>query len=152
MIIVGVGVGQFAAETRLQAWSSPRAVADRLIPAGSCVLTNNPALTIAADRFTPDPPPGCPAMVDPFGAYLTLTSGQRQIASQQQLSSVRAMWLLDLSRAGYVWLETGSQAQIPWTPALRAYFGSHFRPIGAIYGFGAGEPPKGEIYARRLPG
>ena len=152
MLIVGVGVGQFAAETRLQAWSSHGAAADRLIPAGSCVLTNNPALTITADRFTLDPPPGCPGLVDPFGAYLTMTSGKRQIASQQQLSSVRAMWLFDFSRARYVWLTAGSQAQIPWTPALRAYFGSHFRLIGLDYGYGPRGRPKGEIYARRPPG
>ena len=151
MMIAAVGVGQFAAETRLQAWSDHATAADRLIPAGSCILTNNPALTITADRFTPDPPSGCPAMVDPFGAYLTMTGGRRQIASQQQLSSVRAMWLFDFSRARYVWIEARSEAQIPWTPALYAYFKSHFQPIGLVVGYdGHGRgAPEGGIYARR---
>jgi hypothetical protein len=155
MMIVGVGVGQFAAETRLRAWSGPTATAaDRLIPAGSCVLTNNAALTISTDRFTPDPDhvPGCPDIVDPFGTYLAMTDGERLLASPQELSSVRAMWRSDFSEVRYVWIDAGSQAQIPWTPALYAYFKSHFGLIGRAYGHGARDAPRGGIYARRLPG
>ena len=148
MMIAALGVGQFAAETRLHAWISPAAQADRLIPAGSCVLTNNPALTLSAGRFTPDPAraPGCPDVVDPFGAYLVMTGGKRLIASPHELSSVRAMWRSEFSRVRYVWIEAGSKGQIPWTPALYAYFASHFRLIGLRFGHGL---PKGGIYARR---
>jgi hypothetical protein len=151
MMIAALGVGQFAAETRLKAWSNSAAAADRLIPAGSCVLTNNPALTISADRFTPDPAhvPGCPALVDAFGTYLALTGGKRLLAPAQQLSSVRALWRSDFSRVRYVWIDPGSQGQIPWTPALYAYFKSHFRLIGLAFGHGASDAPKGGIYARR---
>jgi hypothetical protein len=151
MMIAALGVGQFAAETRLHAWISPAAQADRLIPAGSCVLTNNPAYTISAGRFTPAPAygPGCPDVVDPFGVYLVMTSGRRLAASRQELSSVRAMWRSDLSRVPYVWIDPGSQGPIPWTPALYVYFESHFRLIGVVFGRGGRDAPEGGLYARR---
>jgi hypothetical protein len=145
MMIAALGVGQFAAETRLHGWSTPAAQADKLIPAGSCVLTNSAAITISADRFTPEPP-GCPVMVDAFGTYLAMTGGRRLLASPQELNSVRALWRSDLSRVRYVWFAPGSVAQIPWTRALYAYFTSHFRLIGLAFGHGQ---PKGGIYARR---
>jgi hypothetical protein len=151
MTIAALGVGQFAAETRLHAWISPAAQADKLIPAGSCVLTNNPAYTISAGRFTPASAygPGCPGMVDPFGIYLVMTSGRRLAASRQELGSVRAMWLSDFSRVPYVWIDPGSQGPIPWTPALYAYFESHFRLIGVVFGRGGRDTPEGGLYARR---
>lgn len=151
MMIAALGVGQFAAETRLHAWISPAAQADKLIPAGSCVLTNNPAYTISAGRFTPDPTrlPGCPDMVDPFGVYLVMTGGKRLAASRQELSSVRAMWRSDLFRVPYVWIDPGSKGPIPWTPALYAYFESHFRLIGVVFGRGGRDTPQGGLYARR---
>jgi alpha-1,2-mannosyltransferase len=150
LVIAALGVGQFAAETRLLAWQSPGARAEALIPAGSCVLTNNPALTLSADRFTSDAP-GCPQMADPFGTYLVVTDGRRELASPQQLNSLRAVWLSDFSRAPYVWIEAGSKGQIPWTPALYAYFKSHFRLIGLVFGHSGRYAPRGGIYARRAP-
>ena len=151
MLIGALGVFQFAAETRLHAWISPAAQADRLIPAGSCVLTNNPAYTISAGRFTQDPAgiPGCPDLVDPFGANLVMTGGGSQAASPQQLTSVRAMWLSDFSRVPYVWIESDSKGQIPWTPALYAYFESHFQLIGLRFGHPGPNAPRGGLYARR---
>jgi len=56
------------------------------------------------------------------------------------------MWRSEFSRVRYVWIEAGSKGQIPWTPALYAYFASHFRLIGLRFGHGL---PKGGIYVRR---
>jgi hypothetical protein len=147
-IIAAVGLGQLAAETKMQAWSIPTARADTLIPAGACVLTNNPALTITAGRFTSDAP-GCPAMVDPFGTFLAMTGGRRLLASPQELNSLRAMWRSDFSRVRYVWLEAGSDGQIPWTHPLYAYFETRFRLIGLAYGHGATDVPWPGLYAAR---
>ncbi|MGH3152507.1 MAG: hypothetical protein ACRDOB_17510 [Streptosporangiaceae bacterium] len=148
--ISAVGIRQFAAETRLQTSATPAARADRLIPSGSCVLTNDSSLTVSADRFTPDTR-GCPAMVDSYGTLLALTDGRKTGASPQAVSSVTALWYTGFSQAHYVWLETGSQGQIPWTPALYAYFNREFRLIGLVNGPGGAHTPEGGLYVRRPP-
>jgi alpha-1,2-mannosyltransferase len=148
VLIVGIGVRQFAAETRLQTSTTLAASADRLIPAGSCVLTNDIALTVSADRFTSSQA-GCPAMVDAWGTLLSMTHGQKMFASTQVLYSVAAMWQSAFSSTRYVWLESGSQGQIPWTPELYAYFSRHFRLIGLVNGPGSRYAPEGGLYVRR---
>ena len=42
------------------------ATVDALVPAGACVLTDDPEFTIEVDRFTASSP-GCPSVVDSFG-------------------------------------------------------------------------------------
>jgi alpha-1,2-mannosyltransferase len=163
MVIAALGLRQFAAETRLHAPTSLAAQADRLIPPGSCVLSNDPSLTVSAGRFVPATPatpatpaipasPGCPAMVDAYGTLLALTDGRKMFATPQEVRSVTALWYAGFARAPYVWLETGSQGQIPWTPALYAYFTSHFRLLGLVNGSGvagAHDVPEGGLYVRR---
>jgi len=151
IVIAALGLRQFAAETRLHAPTSLAAQADRLIPPGSCVLSNDPPLTVSAGRFVPATPasPGCPAMVDAYGTLLALTDGRKMLATPQEVRSVTALWYAGFTRASYVWLETGSQGQIPWTPALYAYFTSHFRLLGLVNGAGAHDVPEGGLYIRR---
>ncbi len=143
-----VGLRQFGAETQLRTSATLAAQADRLIPPGSCVLTNDPSLTVSAGRFTSDTP-GCPAMVDSYGTLLAMTGGHEMYASRQVVTSVTALWYAEFGRAHYVWLETGSQGQIPWTPALYTYFNRNFRLIGLVNGPGGRHVPKGGLYARR---
>jgi alpha-1,2-mannosyltransferase len=156
LLIAGIGLRQFRAETTLQASTSLAAIADRIIPAGSCVVTNDTSLVVSADRFTSDQP-GCPAMVDSWGTFLAITDGQRRFAPPEVLSSVTAMWRSAFSQARYVWLETGSQVtpanavhgQIPWTAGLYAWFNRHFRLAGLVNGPGALNVPEGGLYVRR---
>jgi hypothetical protein len=148
VVIAGVGLRQFAAETRLQASTTLAASADKLIPSGACVLTNDPSNAIGADRFTPDTL-GCPSMVDAYGTLLAMTDGRKMSAPPQEVNSVRAVWRSAFSQARYVWLESGSQGQIPWTPALYADFMRHFRLIGLVNGPGARNAPEGGLYIRR---
>jgi alpha-1,2-mannosyltransferase len=148
VVIVALGLPQFSTETRLDTSTSFLADADRLIPPGSCVLTNDSSLTISADRFVPASP-GCPAMVDSYGTLLAMTDGRKLLASPQQVLSVTALWSAELARAPYVWFESGSQGQIPWTPALYAYFTAHFRLLGLVNGPGTHNVPEGGLYARR---
>jgi hypothetical protein len=145
IVVAGFGLRQFAAETRLHASVTLAARADRLIPPGACVLTNDPSLTISADRFAP----GCPTMVDAYGTLLALTDGRKTLAPPDQVRSVTALWRADFGRARYVWLETGSQGQIFWTPALYRYFTAHFRPLGLTNGPGARDVPRGALYIYR---
>ena len=122
------GVGQFRAESRL-AGTPVAAAADRLIPAGACVVTNDSAYTVAAGRFYSDVA-GCPAMTDSFGTLIAMTSGHPRDASAAMLAPVVALWQATLQRASYVWLTGDTVAQIPWTRQLDSYFLSHFRLIG----------------------
>ena len=148
IVIAALGLRQFATETGLQASDGLAARADRLIPPGYCVLTNDPSLTVSADRFA-SASPACPAMVDAYGTLLAMTDGRKMLATPQQVRSVTALWSAELARAPYVWLETGSQGQIPWTAALYAYFTSHFRLLGLVNGPGAHDVPEGGLYVRR---
>jgi alpha-1,2-mannosyltransferase len=146
--VAAAGVSQFRAESRL-AGTQVAAVADRLIPAGACVVTNDSAYTVAAGRFSSDAA-GCPAMTDSFGTLFAMTSGHPRDASAAVLAPVVALWQATLQRAAYVWLIGDTAGQIPWTRQLDSYFLGHFRLIGF-----AGPPQGGRfvpgpgLYARR---
>jgi hypothetical protein len=127
------------------------AAADKLIPAGACVVTNGASYTIAANRFfssTAD----CPPMVDSFGTLFAMTSGGNQDSPAAALRPVVGLWQGTLERAQYVWLNSDTESQIPWNSQLFSYFRTHFRLIGL-----AGTPtparypdvPRPGVYARR---
>jgi len=105
------------------------AAADKLIPAGACVVTNGASYTVAANRFfasTPD----CPPMVDAFGTLFAMTSGGNQASPPAVLRPVVELWQTTLEHAQYVWLTSTTVAQIPWNAQLDGYFRTHFRLIG----------------------
>jgi hypothetical protein len=151
VVVTALGLRQFATETRLHSWTSQAARADRLIPPGACVLTNDSSLTVSAGRFVPATP-GCPALVDAYGTLLAMTDGRKLLASPREVRSVTALWSAEFARVPYVWLETGSQGQIPWTASLYDYFADHFRLLGLVNGPrvpGAHDVPEGGLYVRR---
>jgi hypothetical protein len=126
--------------------------ASALIPPGACVLTDTAAATIVIDRFTASSP-GCPAVVDTVGTLIATTHGKDFVAGPGVLRADTRVWQLAFEQAEYVWLignngYTG--ARIAWTPALFAYFVSHFRLIGLASSFpGGGNVPRGGLYVRR---
>ena len=103
------------------------AAARRVIPPGSCVLTDQASLLIAADRFFSDVP-GCSLMVDATGTDFVLGHG-RNGRTAGRVPAVAAAWRQAFGAAQYVWLTPYNPVRIAWTPALRAYFRSHFRLI-----------------------
>jgi hypothetical protein len=145
--LAAAGAAQFRAASGL-AGTQVAAAADRLIPAGACVVTNDTAYTVAAGRFYSDVP-GCPAMTDSFGTLIAMTSGHPRDASAAVLAPVVALWQATLARARYVWLTSNTVAQIPWNAGLDGYFRRHFRLIGF-----AGQPlpwrdvPRPGLYLR----
>jgi hypothetical protein len=145
--VAAAGVAQFRAESRL-AGTQVAAAADRLIPAGACVVTNDSAYTVAAGRFYSDVA-GCPAMTDSFGTLFAMTSGHPRDASPAVLAPVIALWQATLEQATYVWLTGDTVAQIPWNAGLDGYFRRHFRLTGL-----AGQPvpwrdvPRPGLYLR----
>jgi alpha-1,2-mannosyltransferase len=128
LMIAAAGWAQVQAESRLRG-AAVAAAADRLIPVGACVVTNDAADTVVADRFYSDVA-GCPEIVDSFGAFFAMTSGLTGAAPPEALQQVVELWQTALDRAQYVWLTKDTVAQIPWDRQLSVYFRGHFRLIG----------------------
>jgi Glycosyltransferase family 87 len=128
--------------------------ASTLIPPGACVLTDTASVTIAINRFSARSP-GCPALVDTVGTLIATTHGKDFMGGPAVLVGDTQVWQQAFRQAEYVWLignngYTG--ARIAWTPALLAYFVSHFRLIGlASPRPGVGSVPRGGLYIR-VPG
>jgi alpha-1,2-mannosyltransferase len=113
-----------------------------LIPAGSCVVSDQTSLLIAADRFTAMPP-GCPEVLDSLAQTLVLSGGVSIQGGAASLPNVVAAWQSILSRARYVWLSSGNARRIPWTPALTSWFDANFQPLDA-----SGPGGVGQVYER----
>ena len=98
-----------------------------LIPPGSCLVTDQASLAIAADRFA-GPPPGCPDIVDSLASTLVLSNGVSVQGGAARKPQVVAAWRSWLGAADYVWFSPGKayKRRIPWTPALTAWFYTHF--------------------------
>jgi hypothetical protein len=120
-----LAVVQANGETHLTPHGNPPAAADRIIPPGACVLTDEVAFTILADRFVSDLP-GCSLMVDGLGTDLALSHGLKPSTGAGKVPAVAAVWRSAFDHAQYVWLTTLNARRIPWTPALRAYFSKDF--------------------------
>jgi alpha-1,2-mannosyltransferase len=151
LAIAAMGAADGYAVTRLYpATSLQRASA--LIPPGACVLTDTASATIAIDRFSARSP-GCPAVVDAVGTLIATTHGQDFAAGPAALQADTRAWQQAFQHAGYVWLigrngYTG--ARIAWTPALHAYFISHFTLIAMPSSFrGARNVPRGGLYIKK---
>lgn len=106
--------------------------AAKIIPAGACVLTDQVSMTIVTGRFISDVP-GCPVIVDGFGTDLDLSQGHNGVTGAAKTPAVRELWASAFRHVQYVWLSSapdGTAARrIAWTPALRAYFATNFRPV-----------------------
>ncbi len=135
---------------RLKA-GNPAAEADREIPAGACVLTDLPPLTLVADRFTAAAR-GCSAMVDPIGTAYALSNGRNGVSGAGRTPAVQATWLSAFAHAGYVWIACApagdprcnptTNRRIPWTPVVLAYFHTHFTSV-------PGSPRVAHVFVRR---
>src|SRR6266704_1526764 len=102
LIVLGLAVfagavAQAAPRTHSTARFVPT-VTLRLIPRGSCVLTD-----------------------------LALGEGRRPGSGAGRVPAVAAAWHQALAAAGWVLLTPKAGVRIPWNPALLAYFHSHFR-------------------------
>jgi glycosyl transferase family 87 len=151
VVLVVMTEVQIRQEARLTAFS-PSALAQRHIPAGACVLTDNSTLTIVADRFSARAA-GCSAMVDAIGTDYALASGRNGVTGAGRSAPLRAVWRAAFAGAQYVWIAcppaagTGckSNRRIPWTAAMTGYFSRHFRRV-------RGADAIGYLYVRTRPG
>ena len=104
------------------------AAAQRLIPPGACVATDQASYTIAIDRFV-STVPGCSLMIDGLGTDYALSNGRNPQTDAGSSPAVEAAWMSAFRAAKYAWLTTVSYRRIQWTPQLKAYFNSHFVPL-----------------------
>jgi 4-amino-4-deoxy-L-arabinose transferase-like glycosyltransferase len=133
IVLVLFTVVQVRAEGQLKAVilpTGPGSVAafGRAIPPGSCVATDEVSLLILANRFVSDVP-GCSVMVDGTGTDLALSGGGTAGTGAGRSPAVAAEWRQAFTHAQYVWLSVNNRVRIAWTPALQAYFASHFAPV-----------------------
>lgn len=100
----------------------------KLIPAGSCVVTDEVSMTITANRFVSDVP-GCPLLVDSIGTDYALSHGRDPGTGAASYPALVQVWSDALAHAQYVWLSGREAHRVPWTPALLSYFQAHFTQI-----------------------
>lgn len=100
----------------------------RVVPPGSCVLTDQETYLLIANRFTSSVP-GCSQMIDTLGTDLALSGGLKPSTGAGNVPAVAALWRSAFGHAQYVWLTYQSAARVPWNPALRAYFRASFVPL-----------------------
>jgi alpha-1,2-mannosyltransferase len=152
VLAAAAGLWQVGQMTRLKPLVAPStiATADRLIPPGSCVVTNEASLTIVANRFVSNVP-GCPSVVDSYGSFLAMTDGWTLGASPPVIRAAVRTWETWLARADYLWIHpAGIGDQLPWTPAFYSYIVSHFRLIALPSQRPAHDNiPRGGLYERR---
>src|SRR6202034_4232150 len=89
--LFGMLVAQVASEATEKSSTNPAAAADKVIPPGACVLTDQVSMTIVADRFTSSVP-GCPQMVDGFGTDMDLSNGHNGDTGAARTAAVRQVW------------------------------------------------------------
>jgi hypothetical protein len=133
--LLGMFLAQVATEASAVKEPDTAAVADKVIPSGACVLTDQVSFTIVAGRFTSSVP-GCPQIVDGYGTDLDLGQGRSGNTGAARYAAVRQVWDNAFRHAQYVWLSTppgetsgSADRRIAWTPWLRAYFAANFRKI-----------------------
>jgi len=121
---------QAAAESHLAAAipASEISAAERVIPPGACVLSDQMSYTIAIDRFA-STAPGCSTMVDGVGSDYALSGGRNGLTGAGTVPAVEQLWMSAFRAAQYLWLTSDNTRRIPWTPRLRAYFLANFVPL-----------------------
>jgi alpha-1,2-mannosyltransferase len=134
-----IAIGAFQAR-ELSGLRAPDIYPDQaVIPPGSCVVSDEVSLVIAADRFTAARP-GCPDILDSLAETLVLSNGVSVQGGAASLPHVVAAWQSMFSEADYVWLSPTNTRRIPWTPELTLWFNAHFAQltvpgngVGAVY-------------------
>jgi alpha-1,2-mannosyltransferase len=109
----------------------------RLIPAGSCVVTDEVSDLISADRF--EIPPSCPDVIDSLATTLVFSHGVSVQGGAGKMPAVIDAWQSILGRARYVLLAPASGRRIPPT----AWFSQNFVPVSRYY------PYIGQLFERR---
>jgi hypothetical protein len=110
------------------------------IPAGSCVVTDEVSLTLAANRFSTQP--SCPDVLDSLATTLVEDNGVSVQGGAKASARAVAAWTWVFGHAQYVWLSPDSDRRIPWNNGLEQWFARHFKRVNVHRGLGV-------VYRRR---
>lgn len=102
----------------------------RMIPPGSCVVGDEVALLIMANRFE-SAKPGCPVVIDALATTLALTGGVSVQAGAEKDRSAVLAWRNILLHAQYIWFSPNQWKRVPfgYGTADWKWFTDHFRQI-----------------------
>jgi hypothetical protein len=126
LVFLLFGVSQAAFESHLNLRMSPIAAgADRIIPKGACVATDQVSYLLLSNRFLTNVP-GCSRMIDGLGSDLAFSNGLKPGTGAGQVQAVRTMWLDAFKHAQFVWLSYNAYRRVAWSPPLKAYFKANF--------------------------
>ena len=108
--------------------SDPGAQIAAVIPAGACVISDYPVDLLDAGRFTPAGP-GCPALVDPYGVYLSEDNGNPPHPSAPWSNTIVEHWLQAFRQAQYVEFRIPYTDFFPWPPVMLTWFNDSYRLV-----------------------
>jgi hypothetical protein len=108
----------------------PQATIAAHVPKGACVVFDEAGNLIASGRFFSSKP-GCPALVDAFGLWLTDNDGIGPNAQVPHSEHFVAKWRSWLERADYVVLSAPQSNYVPWTMELIAWFNGNYRLVAS---------------------
>jgi hypothetical protein len=128
LIVAGIS-GAVRGFTWDESLNDPGPAIAAVVPRGACVITDEPALAIIANRFVPDSG-SCPAVVDSFFTWLDADPSNPPPSAGAPDSHLVARWRAWFSAADYVILSR-DPFRIPWTPELRSWFRQHFRRMSS---------------------
>ena len=138
VLVLGLAVFQARELSGLRA---PHIYADKaVIPAGSCVVSDEVSLTIAVNRFSTQP--GCPAVLDSLATTLVEDNGVSVQGGAKSSARAVTAWQWIFAHSEYVWLSNQSGRRIPWTSGLTQWFHQHFKLLQVHGG-------TGRVYRRR---
>jgi 4-amino-4-deoxy-L-arabinose transferase-like glycosyltransferase len=104
----------------------PQATIAPQVPKGACVVFDEVGNLIDSGRLFSSRP-GCPALVDAFGLWLTDNDGIGPNAQVPHSKPFVAKWRSWLGRADYAVLSAPQSSYVPWTPDLISWFNSNYR-------------------------
>ena len=105
---------------------------EHVVPAGACTVTDEPGLTVTANRFVPNRA-SCPDIVDTFSTWIAYDPNTLPPSSGPYDPDLVAAWRSWLGAADYAVL-TDSPFRIPWSADLLAWFNQNYKLISTSYG------------------
>ncbi len=102
--------------------------AERLIPPGSCVISDSVTMLLLANRFNSSRP-GCTLIDDGLGTDLALSHGLTPATGAGVIPSVARLWGQSIRHAEFLWLSHSYTHRIPLTKELAEYVHSNFKRI-----------------------
>lgn len=102
------------------------------IPPGACVMSDYASTLIMANRFTPATS-GCPAVIDPYGMYLSDDNGSYPHVGGSFPFSFQLEWFSDLQQCSYVELRIPFSDFIPWSNSMIIWFQRNYRLVAKVH-------------------